>query len=148
MPSRRDFLKTTAATGGALLSGGLPALARAATHAAAPLNLLVLGGTGFIGPHLVRYAAGRGHKITIFTRGRHDAELPADVVRLQGDRPTELTALKENWDAIVDDSAKNPSGSPIGNTAETRWATTCSRRPPVFYPYLRAAWTSTRAALC
>ena len=114
MPNRRDFLKTTTAAGGVLLTGGLPALARAASkievgRAAAPLNLLILGGTGFIGPHLVRYASSRGHKITIFTRGRHDAELPADVVRLQGDRNGQLGALEgKKWDAVVDDSATNP----------------------------------------
>src|SRR4051812_10746794 len=114
MTSRRDFLKTTAATGGAVLAGGIPALARAASVSKAhvvpaPLNILVLGGTGFIGPHLVRYAAGRGHKITIFTRGRHDAELPGDIVRLQGDRAKDDYASLEGkkWDAIIDDSGNN-----------------------------------------
>ena len=141
MPTRRDFLKTTAATGGALLSGGLPALARAATlPAAAPLNLLVLGGTGFIGPHLVRYAAVRGHKITIFTRGRHDAELPADVERLQGDRSTgELTALKgKKWDAVVDDSANNPEWvrQSVALLKESVGYYLFTSSTGVFYPYL------------
>ena len=77
MPTRRDFLKTSAAAGGALLVGGLPQLSAAAPRAS-PMNLLVLGGTGFIGPHLVRYAVSRGHKVTIFTRGRHEAELPSE----------------------------------------------------------------------
>jgi 2'-hydroxyisoflavone reductase len=144
MPSRRDFLKTTAATGGALLSGGLPALARAAalptTRAAAPLNLLVLGGTGFIGPHLVRYASARGHKITIFTRGKHDAELPGDVVRLQGDRATnDLAALQgKKWDAVVDDSANNPGwvqhSTALLKASVGYYLFTSSTG--VFYPYL------------
>src|SRR4051812_17698045 len=104
MTSRRDFLKSTA--GAALLGSALPGLAYAAMEtrpAAKPLDILVLGGTGFIGPFLVRYAVSRGHKVTIFTRGRHDAELPVEVMRLQGDRNGQLDALKgKRWDAVID----------------------------------------------
>ena len=39
-------------------------------RAAKPLRILILGGTGFIGPHQVRYALARGHKVTLFNRGR------------------------------------------------------------------------------
>ncbi|HEY4303810.1 MAG TPA: NAD-dependent epimerase/dehydratase family protein [Gemmatimonadaceae bacterium] len=112
MTSRRDFLKS--ATGSLVLAGSLPALAHASIAATRPmprksLELLVLGGTGFIGPHLVRYAVARGHHVTIFTRGRHDAELPAEVVRLQGDRNGQLDSLKgRRWDVVIDDSANNP----------------------------------------
>jgi 2'-hydroxyisoflavone reductase len=71
--------------------------------------MLVLGGTGFIGPHLVRHAVGRGHRVTIFTRGRRDADLPAEVVRLKGDRNGDLKSLEgKDWDVVVDDSATNP----------------------------------------
>ncbi|MEP6495323.1 MAG: NAD-dependent epimerase/dehydratase family protein [bacterium] len=145
MTSRRDFLKTTALGGGALLSGGLPALARATSsqpgRAATALNILVLGGTGFIGPHLVRYAAGRGHRISIFTRGKHDAELPSDIVRLQGDRATgELTALQgKKWDAVVDDSANNPDwvhqSAAVLKDSVGYYLFTSSTG--VFYPYLK-----------
>ncbi|MDB4877635.1 MAG: hypothetical protein JWM41_4081 [Gemmatimonadetes bacterium] len=144
MPSRRDFLRTTAATGGVVLAGGLPALARAASVRAprvASMNILVLGGTGFIGPHLVRHAVSRGHKVTIFTRGRHDAELPADVVRLQGDRATgNLAALAgKEWDAVVDDSATNPewvrqSARMLEGSAGAYLFTSSTG---VYYPYLR-----------
>lgn len=113
MTSRRDFLKTTA--GAALLGGVAAACARAVKGAGAPtpparqLNLLVLGGTGFIGPHLVRHAVDRGHKVTIFTRGRRNADLPESVERLVGDRNGQLGALEgRKWDAVVDDSATNP----------------------------------------
>ena len=112
MTTRRDFLKTTAARG-AILSVLAPTLTRAAVlaetvgRAAAPLDILVLGGTGFIGPHLVRHAVKRGHRVTIFTRGRHDAELPNEVSRLIGDRDGQLGALEgKRWDAVVDDPSR------------------------------------------
>src|SRR3982751_1452445 len=101
MPDRRDFLKAAAGALGTL--GTLPALGCAARGgtapappprpAARPLDLLILGGTGFIGPHLVRHAVARGHRVTTFTRGRRDAELPPSVTRLVGDRDGQLQAL-------------------------------------------------------
>ena len=110
MPTRRDFLKTSAAT--ALLAGLPTACARAIGGNPAPpkqLSILVLGGTGFIGPHLVRHAVSRGHKVTIFTRGRRAADLPAEVERLIGDRNGQLGALEgRKWDVVIDDSATNP----------------------------------------
>ena len=112
MTSRRDFLRTTA--GAALLGGLSAACSRAIKGEPAPppakkMNLLVLGGTGFIGPHLVRHAVDRGHQVTIFTRGRRDADLPASVERLVGDRNGQLGALEgRKWDAVIDDSATNP----------------------------------------
>lgn len=142
MTNRRDFLKTTAAAGGALLSGGLPALARAATPniAPAPLRILVLGGTGFIGPHLVRHAVARGHTVTIFTRGRRDAEIPESVIRLTGDRNGQLGSLEgKRWDAVIDDSATNPDWVRMSATLLRgnvgRYLFTSSTG--VFYPYLK-----------
>ena len=78
--------------------------------AAAPLSILVLGGTGYIGPPLVKHAVARGHKITIFTRGRRNPELPDTIERLTGDRDTgDLAALSgKKWDVVIDDSANNP----------------------------------------
>src|SRR3954466_1368066 len=112
MPNRREFLKTTA--GGALAAAVMP-LSRAAALVAPPspakaLDILVLGGTGFIGPHLVKHAISRGHKVTIFTRGRRDdSMLPPEAERLAGDRNGQLAALEgKQWDAVVDDSATNP----------------------------------------
>src|SRR5437867_1989976 len=114
MTTRRDFLKAGTVLGGALLGRGATAFADAAARlsvepAWAPIDLLVLGGTGFIGPHLVRHAVKRGHRVTIFTRGRRQADLPNEVVRLVGDRNGQLGALDgKRWDAVVDDSATNP----------------------------------------
>src|SRR5438132_13789008 len=84
--TRRDFVISAAFAGGAVMRGlrpGLAGLFGSAGTAAEPLDLLVLGGTGFIGPYLVRYAVGRGHRVTIFTRGRHQAELPPQVMHLE-----------------------------------------------------------------
>ena len=68
--SRRDFLRVTAAAGGALGLGLIPgadtfAQAKVSVAHAGPekkLKILVLGGTGFIGPHTVRYAMDRGQR--------------------------------------------------------------------------------------
>jgi 2'-hydroxyisoflavone reductase len=43
---------------------------RTARAAVKPLKILILGGTGFIGPYQVRYALSRGHQVTVFNRGR------------------------------------------------------------------------------
>ena len=110
MLSRRTFLKTSGLAGGALLVGRT-ALGSQPVDArrGAPQRVLVLGGTGFIGPHLVRGLVARGHAVTIFTRGRRDADLPASVVRLTGDRNGDLRSLEgKAWDAVIDDSATNP----------------------------------------
>ncbi len=56
--------------------------------AAKPLRILILGGTGFTGPHQVRYALARGHKLTLFNRGRRPKEWPGEVEELSGDRNT------------------------------------------------------------
>jgi nucleoside-diphosphate-sugar epimerase len=50
------------------------------------MKILVIGGTGFIGPHVVRDLATRGHEMAVLHRGRQAAELPAGVVRIEGDR--------------------------------------------------------------
>ncbi|HYW32075.1 MAG TPA: NAD-dependent epimerase/dehydratase family protein, partial [Gemmatimonas sp.] len=110
---RREFLKRAA--GAAALAGiasSLPSVLRAMESSArgmAPLDILVLGGTGFIGPHLVRHAVARGHRVAIFTRGRRTADLPEGVTRLVGDRNGQLGALQgKRWDIVIDDSATNP----------------------------------------
>ncbi|HEX4936469.1 MAG TPA: twin-arginine translocation signal domain-containing protein, partial [Gemmatimonadaceae bacterium] len=83
MPSnRRDFLRTSAIAGGALGLGLTQRAhaeepphagsAKSATtpRAPRPLRILILGGTGFIGPHQVRHAIERGHTVTLFNRGK------------------------------------------------------------------------------
>ena len=122
--NRRDFLKTTAAAGGAVAAGVGPlALTGCAvegdgpaagsedggvSQAANPLKILILGGTGFIGPHQVEFALSRGHEVTLFNRGRTNAQLFPEVEKLVGDRESDLTALEgRSWDVVVDNSATN-----------------------------------------
>jgi 2'-hydroxyisoflavone reductase len=78
--------------------------------AANPLRILILGGTGFIGPHQVRYALARGHKLTLFNRGRRPKEWPGEVEELTGDRETgDLKSLEgREWDACIDNPVSAP----------------------------------------
>ncbi len=100
--TRRTFVAAAATvTGAAALA--LPQTPQ--PQPAKPLRILILGGTGFTGPHQVRYAVSRGHKVTVFNRGKTNPDsVPAGVERLQGDRSTgTLDALKNReWDAVVD----------------------------------------------
>ena len=87
MSSRRQFVRTTAAAGAALALTRYDARAQQpVARADAPLKILVLGGTGFTGPHQVNYAVQRGHQVTVFNRGRRQADIPASVKHLTGDR--------------------------------------------------------------
>lgn len=72
-------------------------------------RLLVLGGTGFIGPHIVEAALAKGWEVTLFNRGKTRPELFPDVEKLQGDRDGKLDALKgRDWDAVIDNSGYVP----------------------------------------
>ena len=50
------------------------------------MRILVLGGTGFIGPYVVRRLSELGHAVTIFHRGQTETDLPLDVQHIHGDR--------------------------------------------------------------
>ncbi|MBZ4330820.1 NAD-dependent epimerase/dehydratase family protein [Corallococcus sp. AS-1-12] len=78
-----------------------------------PLNLLILGGTRFLGPALVQVAQARGHTLTLFNRGKSNPGLFPDVEKLQGDRdPNKGEGLKalagRKWDAVIDTSGYVP----------------------------------------
>jgi 2'-hydroxyisoflavone reductase len=73
------------------------------------MNLLILGGTIFLGRHLVEAALQRGHQVTIFNRGRHQPDLFPEVEKLRGDRAGSLDALRgRQWDAVIDTSGYVP----------------------------------------
>lgn len=72
-------------------------------------KILILGGTGFLGPHLVEAARSRGHTVTLFNRGKTRPELFPDVEKLRGDRDGDLAALKgRTWDSVIDTSGYLP----------------------------------------
>jgi len=115
MPTtRRDLLKLGALGGAAAAVPGVWSRAAGAATGEAPkkLNILILGGTGFTGPHQVRYALARGHKLTLFNRGKKaKKEWPGEVEELVGDRSdATLDALKgRDWDVCIDNPTAVPS---------------------------------------
>ncbi|CAM3940253.1 NAD-dependent epimerase/dehydratase family protein [Deinococcus marmoris] len=76
------------------------------------MNILILGGTQFVGRHIVEAFLDSGHKVTVLTRGKSKDELPEVVERLHGDRnegAAGLSALEgREWDACVDVSGYTP----------------------------------------
>lgn len=73
------------------------------------MNLLILGGTAFLGRHLVKIALSRGHNLTLFNRGRTNPGLFPNVETIQGDRKLSLDALAgRQWDAVIDTSGYHP----------------------------------------
>ena len=107
--TRRDFLKTAGLVGAGLALGSVAACSSDAVGGSSnPKRILILGGTGFIGPHTVRYALERGHEVSIFTRGRSSTELPPGVEHLIGDRNNDHTALENRtWDVVLDNNAQD-----------------------------------------
>ncbi|WP_425146792.1 NAD-dependent epimerase/dehydratase family protein [Deinococcus sp.] len=73
------------------------------------MNLLVLGGTRFVGKYIVLAALERGHRVTVFTRGQTPDDLPESVQRLHGDRSEGLDPLGDaSWNACIDVSGYLP----------------------------------------
>ncbi|MCC6453803.1 MAG: epimerase [Caldilineaceae bacterium] len=73
------------------------------------MNLLILGGTAFLGRHLVEIALERGHTITLFNRGQTNPKLFPQVETLYGDRAQSLDPLAgRQWDAAIDTSGYHP----------------------------------------
>ena len=102
MNSRREFVRKVSCA-----SAGL-ALAGSWACSESTKKILILGGTGFIGPHMVSYAIERGHDVTVFTRGRSSVELPSEVEHLLGDRNDDYSALMgREWDTVLDNNAQD-----------------------------------------
>jgi len=141
--SRRDFLRLAASVSAAAGGGlGLASVAAAGTRArlgaaprpaSAPLKILILGGTAFLGPAIIDAARARGHSITTFNRGRtekrkgvavdaeeklvgnRDPDKHAATKFVDGkdvddtDSPKGLSQLEgHTWDAVVDTSGYAP----------------------------------------
>ena len=69
------------------------------------MNILIFGGTIFLGRHLVEAALGHGHTVTLFNRGQHNPDLFPEVEKLRGDR-TKIEDLQMcrdcHWDVVID----------------------------------------------
>ena len=118
--NRRDFLRLSALAGSGLglglaskspLNGLVPAGPRPPRAAS---RILLLGGTGFIGPWQVNNILERGHELTLFNRGRSQPRMFQDRFRgienLIGDRDGDLSVLEGNrsWDVVIDNSGYTP----------------------------------------
>src|SRR5579863_3582545 len=67
------------------------------------MRILVIGGTRFLGRHLVEAALERGHDVTLFNRGKTNADLFPSVTKLRGDRDSDLSVLQgRTWDITID----------------------------------------------
>lgn len=115
--NRRRFMQSALAASAGLAMGGRvlarePVKAPAPEKAGKPLKILILGGTGFLGPACTEAALARGHSITVFNRGRLESirkdggrpsAVPPGVEVLYGNRDPEKFA--EDW---KDDQRQNP----------------------------------------
>lgn len=155
--SRRSFIKK-----GTLASLGLPLLGTtlisckqeentnidSEKETNKKLNILILGGTSFLGPHQIAYALSRGHKVSTFTRGKTKpkvhAELFDEVEMLIGDREDNLKALENRqWDVVIDNSGRKVSWTKataelLKDNVGTYMYTSSTG---VFYPYLNGNLT-------
>ncbi|MCA9293783.1 MAG: NAD-dependent epimerase/dehydratase family protein [Phycisphaerales bacterium] len=130
--SRRQFVQTAAFGAAALaaitaapaayarrqdegdLPGGVGIDGKTPPKATKKLNVLFLGGTGFLGPHTVHYLQQRGHNITLFNRQRRAPQMFQELETLKGDRDPDkddgLNAIAQQieagrrWDAVIDTS--------------------------------------------
>jgi len=103
MTTRRRLLQI----GAGLAAGGV--LSKAIAADTRPKTLLILGGTGFIGPHLTQEALRLGWRVTHFNRGKHSPQGVPDVETLIGDRKGQLDSLRgHKWDVVIDDTGQIP----------------------------------------
>lgn len=139
--TRRKFLGASLGMGLAPLVKINPRL-KDVEKSAKPLKILILGGTSFLGPHQIAYALDRGHKVSIFTRGKTvpkiHKELFSQVESLVGDRENNLDALKnKKWDAVIDNSGRQTKWTKdtaellVDNVGMYMYTSSIS----VYYPY-------------
>ncbi len=109
MNTRRDMLRI----GAAVLTAGVVPAERALAQQ--PRRILMLGGTGFLGPHLVHAALARGHQVSMLNRGRRtptqNTEDFTRVEALRGDRtqPDAYASVTgRTWDVVVDTANSVP----------------------------------------
>ncbi len=110
--TRRRFIQSSLLGSAAVAAGCTAEVTMDETVKADPwrsLRILILGGTGFIGPHMVKEALRRGHTVELFNRGRTDSELFPDLKLYVGDRNGGLESLEGGvWDVVIDNSGYVP----------------------------------------
>ena len=73
------------------------------------MKLLIIGGTRFVGRAITQEAIDKGHQVTLFNRGKSNADLFPTVEKLIGDRDGGLDVLRgQQWDAVIDTSGYHP----------------------------------------
>jgi nucleoside-diphosphate-sugar epimerase len=104
---RRNLIKGMALTSLAAVSASNSSLIMASNR---KLKLLVMGGTGFLGPHTVNAALAQGHQVTLFNRGKTNPGMFKQLESIKGDRNTEdINQLSGRYfDAVIDTSAYYP----------------------------------------
>jgi 2'-hydroxyisoflavone reductase len=129
--SRRQFISCTLTT---IAAGGvMPSLASAADEAvktAKPLRILILGGTGFLGPFCTESALARGHKVTHFNSGRTEEKrreagrpslVPDGVEQLRGNRDPNKTADDRRSEGKADAPKDPDSPKGLSQLAGKKW---------------------------
>jgi 2'-hydroxyisoflavone reductase len=152
--SRKEFIKTGVITsiGLSFLFSGLYSCDfkpeeknKHSKSKSKPLNILILGGTSFLGLHQVAYAMKRGHSISIFTRGKTEPSIHKNLFKnvehLIGDRKDNLTALENRkWDVVIDNSGHDAewtkqSAKLLKENCDLYLYTSSTG---VYYPYLKS----------
>ncbi len=73
------------------------------------MNLLIIGGSIFLGKHLTQQAIARGHSVTLFNRGIHNPDLFPEAEKIKGDRNSDCSLLAgRTWDAVIDTCGSFP----------------------------------------
>ena len=107
MMKRRTLIKAMGAAG---VVATLPISNLALAGDGKKLKVLFMGGTGFIGPHMVRALVAEGHDVTLFNRGKTNPHLFPDLKKIKGDRASDdiEQVSEQQWDLIVDSSCYIP----------------------------------------
>jgi 2'-hydroxyisoflavone reductase len=101
--NRREILQLLA------IATSAPLFGQRANAAEKPLRVLILGGTGFIGPHTIEALRRSGHRITLFNNDKESAGKFPDLESLFGDRDGKIEALGgREWDVVIDNSGYVP----------------------------------------
>ncbi len=105
------------------------------------MKILVLGGTQFLGRHIVDALARDGHHVVRFHRGQTTCPAPATVTDRFGDRNEDLSAVAgDEWDAIVDVAAYEPHQAELATALQTKqyaFISTCSVYADLSTPGIR-----------